>query len=487
MIYNPHAYQAYATSKIMAQESVGLFMDMGLGKTVCTLTAIDELLFDRFDAEKILVIAPLRVAQSTWPDEVDKWDHLHRIKIIPILGSEKQRIRALNTKGRVFAVNRENVVWLVDYLGKNWPFDTVVIDELSSFKSAKSRRFRALRKVRPLIKRIIGLTGTPAPNSYLDLWAQIYLLDQGARLGTTVTGYRERYFDPDKRSAHVIFSWRMKSGAKEAIEEKLKDLCVSLTAADYLNMPERIDNIVKVRLPAAAKEAYDRFERELLIEIAPSEIVAANAAVLTGKLLQLSNGAVYDEAGIPRWIHDEKLNALGEILEANEGKPVLVFYSYKHDLSRIRGKYPDAQVLDKPWKIHEWNAGYIPLLLAHPASAGHGLNLQAGGNIIVWFGLPWSLEMYQQANARLWRQGQRQSVVVNHLVAAGTMDEQVLKVLQKKDAGQAGLIEALKARIEEVAKSTAKPRDKTLREQVQGRKLGGSGGVRIQKAAGGGS
>ena len=447
MLYKPHEYQEFATAKLLEQDSVGLFMDMGLGKTVCALTAIEDLLYNKFDAERVLIIAPLRVAESTWPTEVEKWDHLNRIKIIPILGYERNRIRALACKGKVFTINRENVVWLVNYLGKNWNFDTVIIDELSSFKSAKSRRFKALRKVRPLIKRIYGLTGTPAPNSYLDLWPQIYLLDQGERLGKTLTGYRERYFEPDKRNNMVVFSWRMKPGAKEAIEEKLQDLCVSLTAADYLKMPDRIDNVVSVKLPASAKAVYDKFERDMFMET--PEIIAGNAAVLTGKLLQLANGAVYDEAGLPRWIHDDKLDALGEILEANEGKPVLVFYSYKHDLLRIKQKY-GGKMLDNASDVTAWNEGKTPLLLAHPASAGHGLNLQAGGNIIVWFGLPWSLELYQQANARLYRQGQTQAVVINHLIAAGTMDEQVLRVLQKKGVGQAGLIEALKARMEEV-------------------------------------
>ena len=447
MLYKPHDYQKRMIELILSQDAVGLFADMGMGKSVAALTAIEDLLYNQFEAERVLIIAPLRVAESTWPDEVAKWDHLKRIKIIPILGSEKNRIRALATKNKVYTINRENVVWLVDYMGKHWNFDTVIIDELSSFKSAKTRRFRALRKVRPLIKRIYGLTGTPAPNSYLDLWPQIYLLDQGERLGKTITGYRERYFEPDKRNNMVVFSWRMKPGAKEAIEEKLQDLCVSLIAEDYLKMPERIDNIVTLQLPLATKAIYDKFEREMLMEM--PEIIAGNAAVLTGKLLQLANGAVYDEAGIPRWIHDEKLEALGEILEANAGKPVLVFYSYRHDLSRIKLKY-GGRMLDKPEDVTQWNEGKIPLLLAHPASAGHGLNLQAGGNIIVWFGLPWSLELYQQANARLYRQGQTQAVVINHLVAAGTMDEQVLRVLQKKGSGQAGLIEALKARIEEV-------------------------------------
>ena len=452
MLYKPHEYQQFATAKILEQDAVGLFMEMGLGKTICALTAVEDLIYNRFDAERVLIIAPLRVAESTWPDEVAKWDHLNLIRITPILGTEKQRIQALNTKGRVYTINRENVVWLVNYLGKNWNFDTVIIDELSSFKSAKARRFRALRKVRPLIKRIYGLTGTPAPNSYLDLWPQIYLLDQGERLGKTITGYRERYFEPDKRNNMVVFSWRMKPGAKKAIEEKLQDLCVSLTAEDYLKMPERIDNIVTLQLPAATKAIYDKFEREMLMET--PEIIAGNAAVLAGKLLQLANGAVYDDAGIPRWIHDEKLEALGEILEANAGKPVLVFYSYRHDLSRITQKY-GGRMLDKPEDVAQWNEGGIPLLLAHPASAGHGLNLQAGGNIIVWFGLPWSLELYQQANARLYRQGQTQAVVINHLIAAGTIDEQVLRVLQKKGAGQYGLIEALKARIEVVKNAAA--------------------------------
>jgi len=449
MNYVPHEYQKFAVAKILEQEAVGLFMDMGLGKTVCALTAMHELLFETFEAEKILIIAPLRVAQCTWPDEVAKWDHLRRIKIIPVIGSWKDRQRALRTKGRVYAINRENVVWLVDHVGADWPFDTVIIDELSSFKSPKARRFRALRKVRPYIKRVVGLTGTPAPNSYMDLWAQIYLLDQGARLGPTVTGYRHSYFEPDKSNGQVVYSWAMKQGAGEVIEEKLKDLCVSLTAADYLQMPDRIDNVVKVHLSPATKAVYDKFERELLLDIDLSQIVANNAAVLTGKLLQLSNGAVYDTEHAPQWIHDEKLDALGDLLEGSAGKPVLVFYSYRHDLKRIRARFGGA-TLDAADGVKKWNEGKTPLLLAHPASAGHGLNLQAGGNIIVWFGLPWSLELYQQANARLHRQGQTQAVVIHHIIAAGTMDERVLDILQKKGSGQSGLIEALKARVEEV-------------------------------------
>ena len=450
MKYIPHGYQQYATAKILAQDAVGLFMDMGLGKTVCALTAVHDLLYDTFEANKILIIAPLRVAQSTWPEEAAKWDHLQRLRIIPILGPAKARLEALEREGRIYVVNRENLVWLVDQVGKNWPFDTVIIDELSSFKSPKAHRFRALRKVRSQIRRIVGLTGTPAPNSYLDLWPQIYLLDQGARLGPTINGYRQRYFEADKRGSALVYSWGLKEGAGAAIEAKLQDLCISLTAADYLKMPERIDNIVKITLPPAAKAAYTRLERELLLRFAKVEIVATSAAVLTGKLLQLANGAVYDEGKVPLWIHDAKLDALGEIIEVNAARPLLVFYSYQHDLTRIRKQF-GGRTLDRREDVTDWNKGEIPLLLCHPAGAGHGLNLQAGGSLIVWFGLPWSLELYQQANARLYRQGQTETVVINHIVAAGTMDERVLAVLQKKGSGQAGLIEALKARIEEVA------------------------------------
>lgn len=451
MIYNPHPYQTYATQRILEQPAVGLFLEMGLGKTVSTLTAVAELLHDSFEVSRVLVIAPLRVAQKTWTDEIEKWDHLKYLKIAKVLGTERQRLYALNTEADIWIINRENVEWLVEHYGNKWPFDMVVIDELSSFKSSKARRFRALRKVRPYIKRIVGLTGTPTPNGLIDLWAQIYLLDQGERLGKIVTGYRSRYFDPGKRNREVIFSWVPKAGAEEAIHKKLEDICVSMSAADWLEMPERIDRVIKVQLPEAARVKYEQLEKDWLLPFADGDVTAGAAAILTNKLLQLANGAVYDENGKAQAVHIAKLEALKDVIEAANGKPVLVFYAYLHDQARIinylQAAGCDTRVLDKEQDIDDWNAGKIQVLLAHPASAGHGLNLQAGGNIIVWFGLTWSLELYQQANARLHRQGQKCSVIVHHLVAEDTHDEDVMKALEQKEYSQEALLKAVKARI----------------------------------------
>lgn len=419
-----------------------------MSKTVSTLTAIDQLMYNYFEVQKVLVIAPLRVAQTTWPDEIKKWDHLKHLKISRVLGSCRERQAALQVKADIYVINRENVEWLVDLYSKDWPFDMVVIDELSSFKSSSAKRFRALRKVRPAIKRIVGLTGTPTPNGLLDLWPQVYLLDQGERLGKTVTGYRSRYFDPGKRNRAVIFSWDPKPGAEQAIYSKLSDLCVSMSADDWLQMPERIDREIKVQIPAAAQINYTRLERDLLLSFTEGDITADTRAILSNKLLQLANGAVYNEYGQVQEIHQAKLEALDDVLEAANGQPVLVFYNYKHDLVRIQQHIPAARALETEKDIETWNQGKIPILLAHPASAGHGLNLQAGGNIIVWFGLTWSLELYQQANARLHRQGQEKSVIIHHLIAEDTIDEDVMRVLASKDASQSALLEAIKARID---------------------------------------
>lgn len=416
-----------------------------VSKTVITLTAIAELLHNYFDATKVLVIAPLRVA-SVWDAEIKKWDHLKHFRISKVLGTEKERLQALNATADIYVINRENTKWLVDYYKKKWPFDMLVLDELSSFKSPKAKRFKALRRVRPLIKRVVGLTGTPAPNGLLDLWSQVYLLDSGERLGKTITGYRERYFLPDKRGRDVVFTYKLKEGAEEAIYSKLSDICISMKSTDYLNIPERIDNIVPVQLPPRAMEQYRQLERDLLLPLLEGDVVAGGAAVLTNKLLQLTGGAVYDEDGGVQVLHDEKLKALEDLIEAANGKPVLVFYAYRHELERIQKRF-DCRVLDKPEDIEDWNTGEVPMMLAHPASAGHGLNLQNGGSTIVWFGLPWSLELYQQANARLHRQGQKDSVVVHHLVAQGTVDEDVLQALRNKDVGQEALLEAVKARV----------------------------------------
>ncbi|MDR3565555.1 MAG: DEAD/DEAH box helicase [Negativicutes bacterium] len=450
MQYSPHVYQDHFTELIINSPTVAGFLDMGLGKSVSTLSAVAQLLHDYWEVERVLVIAPLRVAQYTWSDEIEKWDHTSYLKLAKVLGTEKQRIAALKSKANIWVINRENVTWLVKYFGSKWPFDMVVIDESSSFKSHKAQRFKALRKVRPLIKRIVELTGTPAPNNLLDIWPQIYLLDRGERLGKTITGYRERYFEPDKRDGHIVFSWRLKPGAEEAIYAKIADICVSMKAEDWLSLPPRIDNIVKVQLEPTVKKLYKQLERDLLLPFAGGDVVAGQAADLSNKLLQMANGAIYDENKSVRVIHDAKLDALEDIIESANGNPVMVFYWYKHDLTRLKKRFPHARTLDKTQDVKAWNYGEIPLLLVHPASAGHGLNLQAGGNIIVWFGLTWSLELYEQANARLDRQGQTKSVIVHHLVAVGTVDELVLKALKNKATGQNALMAAVRSRIQEV-------------------------------------
>jgi SNF2 family DNA or RNA helicase len=452
MKFVPHKYQEYAIERIIDTPAIGLFLEMGLGKTVITLTALDQLKYDYFDANKILVIAPLRVAEDTWSRESQKWDHLKHLRISKILGDRKQREKALQADADLYIINRENVEWLVSTTGNKWPFDTVIVDELSSFKSHSAKRFRALRRVRPLINRIIGLTGTPAPNGLMDLWSQVYLLDQGERLGKTITGYRDRYFIAGARSGHVVYDWKQKKESEEAVYSKISDICISMKSEDWLDMPERIDRIVPVKLDATSREKYRQLERDMLLPMVDADIVANTAAVLSNKLLQLANGAAYDECKGVREIHSAKLDALEDILEATNGHPILLFYSYKHDLDRVRFRFKQTKILRKGAEgvkdIADWNAGKIPLLAVHPASAGHGLNLQDGGNTIVWFGLTWSLELYQQAIARLLRQGQKKNVIVHHLVAEGTMDEDVMAALEDKAAGQEALMTAVKARIE---------------------------------------
>jgi len=447
MKFNPYPYQRRAIQHILDNPAAGLFLDMGLGKTVITLTAVAELLHDRFEVEKVLVVAPLRVADSVWTAEAEKWDHLRHLKISKVLGDRKKRLAALEMPADIYVINRENIPWLVQHYGRQWPFDMVVIDELSSFKSSNAKRFRAMRKVRPLIRRIVGLTGTPAPNGLIDLWAQIYLLDQGERLGKTITSYRERFFYPGKRNGHIVYEWIPCDPDK--IYKRIEDICISMKAEDWLEMPERIDRVVKVKLPDEAMKKYKKLERDLILKFTDGgDIVAANGAVLINKLLQLAQGAAYDENADVKFIHDAKLDALEDVLEASAGKPVLAFYIYQHDLARIQKRFPQARVLKSSREVNEWNAGKIQLLLAHPASAGHGLNLQAGGNIICWFGLPHSLELYEQANARLHRQGQREKVIIHHLVAEKTFDEAVMEALQRKALTQADLMEAVKARVE---------------------------------------
>ena len=450
MKYKPWPYQDYATKHIIENPGSGLFMDMGLGKTVATLTAINKLMYEDLEVDKVLVIAPKRVAEDTWTTETLKWDHLRHLRLSIVLGSEKQRKEALKQKADIYVINRENVAWLVGLYQNAFPFDMVVIDELSSFKSAKAIRFKSLRMVRPLVKRVVGLTGTPAPNSLIDLWPQLYLLDMGERLGKNITRYRETYFRPNRRNGHVVFDYKLLDGSQKAIYNKISDICISMKAKDYLQLPERITKDVRIYLSERDKLKYDEFERDQILAIEDAdEISAVNAAALTNKLLQFANGAIYDVNKDWHSVHPAKLEALEETVEAAIGQPVLIFYSYKHDLERIKKKLKayKPRTLDSREDIKAWNRGEIPVLLAHPASAGHGLNLQAGGNIIIWFGNTWSLELYQQANARLDRQGQTKPVVVYRFITSGTMDEDVIKAIERKTSGQDALMEAVKARI----------------------------------------
>lgn len=451
MKFIPHKYQSMAIEKIYNTPRCGLFLDMGLGKTVITLTAIEDLIYNQFEISKVLVIAPLRVAEDTWSREREKWDHLKDLSVVKILGSPRKRRLALAQEADVYIINRENVVWLTNELssvGDGWFFDMVVIDELSSFKSPKAQRFRALRKYITRSKRVVGLTGTPAPNGLIDLWSQMYLIDSGERLGKTVSGYRERYFTPNQRNQTTIFNYKLKENAESAIMNKISDICVSMKAEDWLDMPERIDSIISVKMTPEQQLAYEKFEHDSYIEFAEGEVNATTAATLTNKLLQYSNGAMYMENGSYVVANNQKLDALSELLDTANGKPILCFYSFRHDLERIRERFKFAKKLESSADIESWNNGEIPLLLAHPAGAGHGLNLQAGGNIIVWYGLTWSLELYQQANARLYRQGQQNAVIIHHLITEGTCDERVLNSLQGKANVQEDLLKSLKAKYE---------------------------------------
>lgn len=445
MKYKPHNYQQFATDFILNQSICCLMLDMGLGKTVITLTALWQLALDSFDVSRVLVIAPKRVAEDTWPKELAKWEHLTGLTSSLVLGSAAERKAALQRKAFLYIINRENVAWLV----KNhyWDFDMVVIDELSSFKSNKAERFKAMKKVRPMVTRIVGLTGTPAPNTLMDLWPQMYLMDMGRRLGRFIGGFRDRFFLPDKRNREIIYSYKPREGAEDAIYALISDICISMKAADYLDMPERIDNRIEVSMSPKERKLYDDFQKDMVLSIGDEDLDAVNAAVLSNKLLQMANGAVYgeDKKVIP--IHDRKLDALEDLVEAANGKPLLVAYWYKHDLQRIKARFKNARCIDTAKDIDDWNAGQIPLALIHPASAGHGLNLQDGGCTIVWFGLTWSLELYQQLNARLWRQGQKHTVIIHHIVTKGTHDEDVMRALENKDTRQSALIEAVRARI----------------------------------------
>lgn len=452
MIYKPYAYQEYAENFILDNPGAGLLLDMGMGKTATTLSAVEKLIRDRFEVCHVLVIAPLKPAVETWPAEIMKWAHLEGLEYSLVIGSEKERIAALGKDADLYIINRENVVWLVNYYKKKWPFEMVVIDELSSFKSSKSQRFRALKRVRPMIKRVVGLTGTPSPNGLLDLWAQAYLIDQGEALGKTVTGYREKYFVPDKRNATTIFSWKPKPGAEEEIYDRLKSCCISMDSAEYLDLPERLYINHEVELPDEAKEQYKQLQRDMLLPFADGDIDVGSAGILANKLLQFCGGCVYDENRGVKEFHTEKLDKLEQLIEEANGQPVLVFYAYQHERDRILQRFSEAVEIKSDDAVKRWNAGKIPILLAHPASAGHGLNLQEGGHIAVWYNWTHNLEWYQQANKRLHRPGQKEVVLIHHIGVKGGLDMQVLNnVLAEKADSQEFLIQALRAIIQEVA------------------------------------
>lgn len=463
MKFEPHDYQRYCITRIIQEPALALFLDMGLGKTAITLTAVNDLIYNRFLVRRCLVIAPKKVAEDTWTREQAKWDHLGLLKVLPVLGRKSRRIKALNSPGQVYVINRENVCWLVDYYRNDWPFDMVIIDESSSFKSHRAKRFKSLKNIRRHIGRLIELTGTPSPNGLTDLWAQVYLLDGGARLGKTLTEYRNNYFAPASGNRTTVFSYEPVPGAQDKIQDLIRDICISLSAKDYLELPERIDNFRYVKLDSRARRAYDEMEREKILELPEGVLDAGSAAVLSGKLLQLANGAVYRTTEVLKdgeivedretvEVHDNKIEAFLELLEELNGRRALVFYNFQHDFDRLRKALSGAGLrirkLEDTRDIADWNAGNTDLLFAHPASVAYGLNLQEGGHDVIWFGLNYSLELYQQACARLHRQGQKSTVYVHHLVVADSVDEDVISALQKKEGSQTALLEALKARIE---------------------------------------
>ena len=447
MKYKPHEYQSYATEFILSHPISAVFLEMGLGKSVITLSAIFDLCLDSFLVCKVLVIAPLRVARDTWPAEIKKWDHLKGLSYSVAVGTEKERIDALKKQSTLYIINRENVDWLVHKSGIPFHFDMVVIDELSSFKSYGAKRFKSLLKVRPSVKRIVGLTGTPSSNGLMDLWAEFRILDLGQRLGRYISHYRNTYFKPDKRNAQIVFSYKPLPGAEEEIYKQISDITISMKSTDYLKMPEYVSNEVFVTLSEKEWKVYSDFKEDMVANLGDEEIDAVNAAVLSGKLLQMANGAVYDSENKAHVIHEKKLDALEDLIEGANGKPVLVAYWYKHDLERIKERFPVRQIQSSK-DIEDWNDGKIPIAVIHPASAGHGLNLQSGGSTLIWFGLTWSLELYQQTNARLYRQGQRDTVIVHHIITKNTIDEDVLLALTKKEKTQDALIDAVKANLE---------------------------------------
>ena len=452
MEFKPHDYQKYATEFIESHPIAAVILQMGLGKTVCTLTAIEHLMYDTFEVSKVLIVAPLRVAKVTWSDEIDKWDHLSHLTYSVAVGSEKERLSALKKKADLYMINRENLQWLIEKSGLPFDYDMVVLDELSSFKSWQSKRFRAFMKVRPKLQRVVGLTGTPSSNGLMDLFAEFKCLDMGERLGRFITQYRNAFFIPDRMNGQVVYSYKPRPFAEEEIYRRIGDITISMKALDHLKMPELIENRYPVYMDDGEKQQYESMKKNLILPYLEDEaITAANAAALSGKLCQMANGAVYSDEGSVAHIHDRKLDALEDIIEAAQG-PILLCYWFKHDLERITKKLDELKVeyarISSDGSIRMWNEGKFQVGLIHPASAGHGLNLQAGGNHIVWFGLTWSLELLEQSNARLWRQGQRaETVVVQYLVTAGTIDERILDAISKKEKDQNALIDAVKAQL----------------------------------------
>lgn len=458
MKYEPREHQVIADRFLSGHDRGCLFLDMGLGKSVITLTKLEQYIYEDCRINRALVIAPKKVAEDTWTREAEKWDHLHGLRISLVLGTEKQRIASLEKCADIYVINRENVQWLVEHYGSKWPFDALIIDELSSFKSTKAKRWRLLKRVAPLCRIVWGLTGTPAANGYMDLYAEMYLIDGGERLGKTLTAYRERYFAPGAHKGNIVYDWRLKRGAKDEIDRKLSDDCLSMRSEDWLTLPDRISVTDYVHMTGPERKLYDQFQTEHVLPLLAGEltddigaaenaVLGPTAAAISGKLLQMANGNVYDDEGHVFHIHDQKLERLSEIAES--GDSLLVYYGYRHDRDAILARFPEARELNGPADITDWNSGKIRILLCHPASVAYGLNLQEGGHVVVWYGLTWSLELYQQANARLYRQGQEKPVIIRHILTAGTLDERVMAALDRKDAVQSELLNALKQYLEE--------------------------------------
>lgn len=455
MKYEPHDYQRHTTQFIIDHPQAAILLGMGMGKTISTLTAIDELINNHFQVRRALVIAPVRVARDTWPAEIKKWDHLAHLTVSTIIGTVKQRTTAANRPADIYTIGRENIPWLVKHHGKHWPYDMVIIDELSSFKNPQAKRFKALKKVRPYIRRIVGLTGTPAPNSLLDIWAPFRLIDNGQRLGKFITHYRDQYFLPDKRNGQVIYSWKLRPGADQAIYDNIADITVSMRTTDYLTLPEVTHQHIEVHLTPKEQKMIDTLKNDLVLDIGDDTIDAANAATLSLKLQQLAGGAIYNDNGDIIEVHDQKLRALAELVDQADGNTLLVAYWFRHERDRILATIPGARVLDTEQDFSDWNAGRVQVGLIHPASAGHGLNLQSGGHIMVWYTTPWSLELYEQANARLHRQGQTEPVSIIHIDTAGSIDQDVHVALARKDITQSALIAAVAAELDHVGEQAA--------------------------------